>query len=131
MSTRSTDGFTVLEVLVAILVLGVGVMALAGTAGMATRQIGRGKMVTIASQTATTRLDGLRRIAAIRNASGQPCLNGNFVGGTDTNATYGIREIWTVSAAATGLPRTVTDSVRYPRAGGTSGFKVTTIIGCK
>lgn len=129
MSSRSTAGFTVLEILVAIMVLGVGIVALAGTSGMVTRQIGRGRMITIASQVAAERFDILRRAAAIRNASGQPCQHSSFASGS--GSARGITEAWTVSAGAVGVPRTVSDSVAYPRAGGKSWFTMTTIIGCK
>ena len=129
MSERSTGGFTILEVLVAVMVLGVGIIALASTSGLATRQIGRGRMMTIASQIATKRLDDLRRAAAIRNAAGQRCQHSSFAGGSAD--TLGVSEVWTVNNGAVGTPSTVTDSVTYRRAGGRAGFKLTTLIGCK
>ena len=129
MSPRSTAGFTVLEVLVAVIVLGVGVVALAGTAGLVTRQIGRGRMITVASQVAAERFDILRRAAAIRNGSGQPCQHSSFASGSGSRR--GVTETWTVGAGAVGVPRTVSDSVAYPRTGGMSWFTMTTIIGCK
>ena len=134
MNPRSTAGFTILEVLMAVVVLGIGLVALAGGAGMTTRQIGRGRSITRASQIATQRLENLRRAAAIRNASGQQCQNSNFASGSATTTAYpgpGFTETWTVSSGGTGVPRTVSDSVSYRRTGGRSWFKMTTIIGCK
>ena len=50
--TRNAQGFTIIEVLVAVLVLTVGVTALVGSAGMVTRMIGQGKRTTQATQRA-------------------------------------------------------------------------------
>jgi prepilin-type N-terminal cleavage/methylation domain-containing protein len=54
---RSDGGFTIIEVLVAIVVLGIGVIALVGTSGLVTRQIGRSRVITIANEVATRRLE--------------------------------------------------------------------------
>ncbi|MBA3344628.1 MAG: prepilin-type N-terminal cleavage/methylation domain-containing protein, partial [Gemmatimonadales bacterium] len=40
---RAPAGFTLVEVLVAVVVLGVGIVALAGASAMATRMIGQGQ----------------------------------------------------------------------------------------
>jgi prepilin-type N-terminal cleavage/methylation domain-containing protein len=45
-------GFTVIEVIVAVLVLTIGVTALVGSSALVTRQVGRGRIVTIANQRA-------------------------------------------------------------------------------
>ena len=47
--TRNVRGFTIIEVLVAVLVLTVGVTALVGSAGIVTRMIGQGKRTTQAA----------------------------------------------------------------------------------
>ena len=43
---RSTAGFTIAEVLVAIVVLSVGVVAMPGSSALVTRMIGRGQRAT-------------------------------------------------------------------------------------
>jgi len=133
MKLRSTSGFSVVEVLVAVVVLGIGIMALASTSAIAARQLGQGRTMTIASQVATQRFDILRRAAAMRNASSQQCQNASFAAGTATHDTIqaGLKEAWTITGAGVGVPRTVTDTVTYRRNGGTSKLVLSTIIGCK
>ena len=64
MTIPSWRGFTLVEVLVALVLLTVGVMALLGSSAMVSRMIGKGRGSTIAVQVATARLERLRRIAA-------------------------------------------------------------------
>ena len=45
------------EVLIAVTILSVGVIAMAGTSAMVTRMIGRGKIDTRAAQLATLKMD--------------------------------------------------------------------------
>ncbi|HET6345602.1 MAG TPA: prepilin-type N-terminal cleavage/methylation domain-containing protein, partial [Myxococcota bacterium] len=60
---QARAGFTLVEVLVAVVVLGIGVLALVGSSAMVTRMIGRGQMGTRAAQVASKRLDSLRIVA--------------------------------------------------------------------
>jgi prepilin-type N-terminal cleavage/methylation domain-containing protein len=53
---RTSPGLTLVEVLIAIVVLGIGVTALASSSGMVTRMIGRGKVETRAAQAAASRM---------------------------------------------------------------------------
>ena len=57
------QGFTVVEVLVAIMVLGVGILALVGSSMLVTRMIGEGKRSTFATQMAQRRIELVRREA--------------------------------------------------------------------
>ena len=61
MSNRS--GFTLIEVMVAIVILSVGVLGLISTSALVTRMIGRGNITTKATQQAQTRLEILRQQA--------------------------------------------------------------------
>ena len=61
--TRNAEGFTIVEVLVAVLVLTVGITSLIGTAGLVTRMVGQGKRTTQAVQRGERRLETLRQQA--------------------------------------------------------------------
>jgi prepilin-type N-terminal cleavage/methylation domain-containing protein len=129
MSGRNESGFTIVELVVAVVVLGIGVTALVGSSALVTRQVGRGREVTIASQVATQRLEYLRRES--HRVPGSPCTSAgtNFASGAAT--TRGVSETWTVAAVAgTTSAYTATETVSYQRVGGTSQFTVSTIIGC-
>ena len=57
------SGFTLVEALVAVVVLGTGILALAGSAALTSRMIGRGGLSTRSAVAAAGRLDRLRRVA--------------------------------------------------------------------
>ena len=118
------SGFSLIEVLVAVTVLSVGVVALAGSAAMVTRMIGRGKMGTRAAQLASQRFEKLR-LAAYQTTP--RCTHVSFASGGPVTA-QGVTETWTVN---TGALRTVTETVTYRTAKGTIHTDVfTTRIGC-
>ena len=54
---RSEQGFTIIEILLAVVVLSVGVMALVGSSALATRMIGRGNMSSRVTQVANARAE--------------------------------------------------------------------------
>jgi prepilin-type N-terminal cleavage/methylation domain-containing protein len=118
-------GFTLIEVLVAVTLLSVGVVALAGSAGMVTRMIGRGKMGTRAAQLASQRFE-LLRLAAYR---GTPhCTHATFAAGGPVTSALGVTETWTIAGTAV---RTVTETVSYRTANGVTHSDVfTTQIRC-
>jgi prepilin-type N-terminal cleavage/methylation domain-containing protein len=122
--SSSRSGFTLVEVLVAVTILSVGVVALAGTAGTVTRMVGRGKIDTRAAQLATLKLDSLR----VRAYSAVPRCTGLVNGGPD--AINNISLSWTVAMAATGSGRDVTVSTTYATARGTHTEALTTYIEC-
>jgi prepilin-type N-terminal cleavage/methylation domain-containing protein len=126
-STRSAQaGFTLVELLIAVLVLGIGITALVGTSALVTRQIGRGRIVTIANQLATQKLDELRRAAAIKSG-GNHCTNAAFASG-NSGPTRGVSLTWTVGAS--GAARNVTVTASYPVSNGTKTFQISTYVGC-
>lgn len=63
MRVMGRGGFTVAEVLVAVAVLSVGILALAGSAALTSRMVGRGRHATSAGLAAATRIERLRHIA--------------------------------------------------------------------
>lgn len=101
---RSQSGFTVVEVLVAIVIMALGVLGLAGTASSVSRLIGGGAQQTLAANIAMSRFEQLRSTACASMAAG-------------TATTRGMTEHWIVTASGTSL-YTATDTVTYKTAGG-------------
>jgi prepilin-type N-terminal cleavage/methylation domain-containing protein len=104
---RSTSGFTLVEVVVAIVILGVGVIALVGSSAMVTRMIGRGQVETRAAQAASRRFEALRLAAY---SSTPRCTAGAFASGGPVT-TNGITESWAVPPL--GTVRSVQVNVTY------------------
>jgi type II secretion system protein I len=77
-------GFTLLEVLVALVILSTGILGLAASAALVSRLIGDSSRLTIAATMATARLEQLRAL---------PCPD--VVSGTAVR--HGIEERWTAS----------------------------------
>ena len=80
-------GFTLVELIIAIIILVVGVLGLASTAAVVMRQITASSMQTRAAMRGQSRLEALRSM---------PCAN--MVNGTATSA--GITETWRVTVNA-------------------------------
>jgi len=121
---HSDSGFTLVEVLVAIVILAVGVIALAGSTAMVTRMIGRGKVETRVAQRASQRLEALRLSAA---STTPRCTAGTFVSGGPVTSN-GLTESWTVPAA--GKVRSVQVTVTYRTARGPRTATLQTRIEC-
>ncbi len=119
-------GFTVVEIMVAVLVLLVGVTALVGSSALVSRQVGRGRIITLANQMATQKLDELRALGAQNRGAGR-CTDAGFANGGPTTA-RGVTLQWVV--AGTGGTRTVRVDASYPVRGGTSSFSLETTVGC-
>jgi prepilin-type N-terminal cleavage/methylation domain-containing protein len=100
--------FTLLEVLVALVILGVGVVGLAGNAALVSRLVGDGTRLTLVAAVATARFEQLR---ALPCASAAP---GNAI-------THGIEERWTVAPLGGAGPSSALEiqlALTYPvRAG--------------
>lgn len=75
MNLNSKRGFTIIEVIIAIIVLTVGVLGLVTTAALVTRMIARGQRSAVATSFASRRLER-QRIAA--------CIAAQRVNGQDT-----------------------------------------------
>jgi prepilin-type N-terminal cleavage/methylation domain-containing protein len=87
------NGFTLLEVLVALVVLGTGILGLSAGAALVSRLVGDGSRLTVAATVATARLEQLRARPCASAASG-------------TAVTRGIEERWAVaSMGPPGEPR--------------------------
>ena len=96
--TRDRGGFTIVETLVAVIILSIGVLALASTVGGITRMMSSGQQKTRASTVAASILDSLRNNAY----SSIPKCSG-LSNGSETTNRYGTRyaSSWTISGAGT------------------------------
>jgi type IV pilus modification protein PilV len=110
------DGFTIIEVIVAIIILAVGVLGLASTATVVTRQIGGGSQQGTAANLAASRFERMRARVCTTLASGGPTV------------TNGINERWFVTAVNDA--RLVRDSVWYDTTRGERFFVFETTIPC-
>jgi len=71
---RHEQGFTIVEVIVAIMVLTVGLLALVTSAALVTRMIGRGQRSAVAAQYAQRRLEMLRITGCKSQAGGSEVM---------------------------------------------------------
>ncbi|MEP6571640.1 MAG: type II secretion system protein [Gemmatimonadota bacterium] len=121
MRKKCTRGFTLVETLIAIVVLGLGVLPLAGVAMLSTRLLIQGRSATLAATIATSRIEDLRRAAGrvpacAAVASGSAAHSG------------GIVEDWSVSGG--GSLRTVWLVVSYPVPGRARSDSTVTQVRC-
>jgi prepilin-type N-terminal cleavage/methylation domain-containing protein len=121
---HSPLGFTLIEVLVAVLVLGVGILALVGTSAGVTRMIGRGKIETRAAQAASSRMETLRLAA---DATSPRCSDPGFASGGPV-LSGGMTESWVVPPA--GKVRRVRVTVTYLTTRGTREAVLETALTC-
>ena len=119
---QARSGFTLIEVLVAVTILAVGVVAMAGSSAAVTRMIGRGKIETRAAQLATRQAEALRLLAYSTSPRCTALANGGPA--TADRVTLS----WTV--VANGTRRTVTVSAAYGTTRGTRTQVLTTYIEC-
>jgi prepilin-type N-terminal cleavage/methylation domain-containing protein len=126
MSQRSERGFTIIEILLAVVVLSVGVMALVGSSALATRMIGRGRTSSQVTQVALARAELLRAYAAQTSPG---CTNANVASGNATTA--GITEAWTLGGAAGDATRPVTMTFTYAVPKGTRTETMVITLYCK
>lgn len=115
-------GFTIVEVLIAVMVLSVGVLALASAGGLTFRMLGQGHRSTAAGQMALNRLERMRRVA---NATSPRCTA--LSTGTATHPN-GSSETWSVSG--TGNSRNVRVIVTYQTMHGPAVDTTNSILDC-
>jgi prepilin-type N-terminal cleavage/methylation domain-containing protein len=100
---RSRAGLTLVEMLVAVVILALGLLGLASTSAVVTRQVGGAANQTVASQTIANRLEKLRSLGCSK------ILN-------DTATSRGVYEHW-VPGAKVNEVLFVVDTVKYSVAG--------------
>jgi prepilin-type N-terminal cleavage/methylation domain-containing protein len=112
---RSRSGVTMIEMMVALVIIGVGLLALAGSATLVTRLMGGGTRQALAATLAQSRLEQLRATSCATLASG-------------TDTTRSIVTKWTVTTITRG--RDVTLTVKYPMARGPRIQSFRTVVPC-
>jgi Tfp pilus assembly protein PilV len=117
-------GFSLTEVREAIVVLAVGIVALAGTSASVTRMIGRGKIETRAAQAASRRMETLRLAAY---ATVPQCTDPGFASGGPV-LSGGMTESWLVPP--TGRARKVRVTVTYLTTRGSREAILETVLTC-
>jgi prepilin-type N-terminal cleavage/methylation domain-containing protein len=122
--TRSTSGVTLVEVLIAIVVLSIGVLALTGSSALVTRMIGRGKVETEAALRASRRVELLRAAAA---STTPRCQAPSFSNGGPV-IFDALAESWVVSPS--GTLRRVRVSVSYLTVRGVRSAMLETVVAC-
>jgi type II secretory pathway pseudopilin PulG len=115
---------TLVEILVAVVVLAIGIIALAGSSGMVTRMIGRGKAETHAAEAASRRIEILRQAAY---STSPRCSSASFASGGPV-LVDGSTESWLVSPS--GKVRSVRVTVSYLTVRGSRSAVLETGIEC-
>lgn len=121
---QTSSGYSLVEVLVAIVVLAVGIVALVGGSGMVTRMVGRGKSETHAALAASRRVEMLRLAA---KSTSPRCTAPSFASGGPVIAD-GMTESWAVPP--TGKVRQVRVNVTYLTVRGPRSAVLETGIEC-
>lgn len=114
---RSERGFTIVEILVAVMILSVGLMGLVTTAGLVTRMIGQGHRYTEASALANERIEVLRSQGCPAAASA-----------TETRGAFTVS--WRVVAMAAPKGRRLVVNVQSPTTRGTRTDTFETVHFC-
>lgn len=115
MTIRSERGFSLVELLVAIVVLATGVLAMAGGSLIVTRDLHRSRMTTLAGSRAVGKIDEL---ASYATATSPTCTSANFTSSASAQTANGVTMSWVVSNA--GPLRTIRVITSYPLAAGRS-----------
>ncbi|MGE0554927.1 MAG: prepilin-type N-terminal cleavage/methylation domain-containing protein [Gemmatimonadales bacterium] len=118
----SRSGFSLIEVMVAVTVLAVGILLLAGGSVYVTRDLVGSRLTTVATGLAQSRLDDLRMWAAARNPA---CSATQFSSSPGPLVQQGIAITWEVPT--TGSIRTVRVMASYREPGGRTN--VDTLVG--
>lgn len=119
----SRAGFTLVEVMLASILLSSGVGAVLGTAALTIRMVHQGRQVTRAHQVASAELERLRGLA-----SEAPALCGALPDGADSSSD-GTAWQWRVSAS--GELREVVVTVSVPMPGGVRTDSLLGTIRCR
>lgn len=113
---RHERGFTVVEVVVAVMVLSVGLLGLVTSAALVTRMIGRGQRSSVAASYAQRRLDMLRSAGCysdtVRTSTGPEVL---MRGSTAVDT---VRWNFTALTPATAKAYRIVVTTKYPTARG-------------
>jgi len=103
-AVRPRAGLTLVEMLVAVVILSVGLLGLVGTAGVVTRQVGGGAKQSAVAQVMANRVEKLRALGCSQ------------IGASGTETTRGVTESWERGATVNDV-LFVTNTITYRVAG--------------
>ena len=116
-ASRRRSGFTMPELLIAIIVIAIGMLSLAGGSVGVLRQMRWGNQSALAALVATQRMETIRSLGCTSMANG-------------TATTRGLPEKWVITSI-TSKARAVVESVTYkPRAGLTRYVEMKSVVPC-
>ena len=120
-------GLTVVEILVALVILGIGLLVLAGGSVVVTRDLTRSGLATVANARAQAKLDELMSTAA---STSPRCGAAGFVSSVSATTINKIALTWVVTPA-TGAQRTIQVITSYALPGNRSHTDtLRALIGC-
>ena len=112
------DGFTIAEVVIAMVILSVGLLALASGSVGVIRQMRAGNQAAVAAMVAQSRMEKMRSRMCASISTG-------------TATTNGMSEKWTVNSALSTRYSAVAETVSYvPRPGVTKKLGVSGVVPC-
>jgi len=124
---RSERGLTVVEILVALVILGIGLLVLAGGSLVVTRDLTRSGLATVANGRAQAKLDELMATAA---STSPRCSAASFASSASATTLNKVTLTWTITPNA-GAQRTVRVITSYQLPGNRSHTDtLRALIGC-
>jgi Tfp pilus assembly protein PilV len=116
---NDAGGFTIVEVVIAICILSIGILGLAGTAASVTRMVGRSQQYGKAASMASERFEILRAQVAPTPANGGTAC-ATLPNGSSTSGTYSLA--WTSAAVTNGWQVSIVVTTRTARGTKTDTF---------
>lgn len=110
---RDRKGFTLVELMVAMMLLSVGMLALASSSAVVIKQMTEGGTMSVASAVAQTRIEKLRTSMSTCTATALPAA------ATGSATTRGVSESWTITPMTRSAQISVT-ATYYTRRGNRS-----------
>ena len=123
---NNTKGFTIVEVVVAIVILSVGILGLAATAGSVTRMVGRSQQYNKAASMANERFEILRA-SVTPTPTNTAAICASMASGSATSGNSTIT--WTPRQVTNGWQVTIT--VTSPTARGSRTDNFTQLLTCQ
>ena len=114
---RGRAGFTLVEILVAVVILALGLLGMASSAAVVTRQVGGGTNQSVAAQVIANRLEKLRSLGCSKIVN-------------DSETGLGVYEHWVPGATVNGV-LFVVDTVKYSVAGTQKSATYTITVPCR
>lgn len=120
--SHSERGFTLVEVMIAVVILSIGLLAVASGSALTFRMLGQGKRTTRVSTVMVQQMETLRRQA---NATNPRCTG--LAAGTATPLP-GYTSTWTITTV--GTTRQIQLIVQYPTTRGTDVDTLRAVLEC-